>query len=104
HYPQFQMQAGVTGTNTIRIYNPVKQAQEHDPDGAFIYKWVPELQMVPTPLLFEPWTMTQMETVMYHLKPDSRYLAPIVDLNSAAKDARERLWAWRKRADVKQEG
>ena len=54
HYPQFQMQAGVTGTNTIRIYNPVKQAQEHDPDGAFIYKWVPELQMVPTPLLFEP--------------------------------------------------
>ncbi|MCS0430057.1 cryptochrome/deoxyribodipyrimidine photo-lyase family protein [Vibrio diabolicus] len=104
HYPQFQMQAGVTGTNTIRIYNPVKQAQEHDPDGAFICKWVPELQMVPTPLLFEPWTMTQMETVMYHLKPDSRYLAPIVDLNSAAKDARERLWAWRKRADVKQEG
>jgi deoxyribodipyrimidine photo-lyase len=104
HYPQFQMQAGVTGTNTIRIYNPVKQAQEHDPDGAFIYKWVPELQMVPTPLLFEPWKMTQMETVMYHLKPDSRYLAPIVDLNSAAKDARERLWAWRKRADVKQEG
>ncbi|MFH4488691.1 deoxyribodipyrimidine photo-lyase [Vibrio diabolicus] len=104
HYPQFQMQAGVTGTNTIRIYNPVKQAQEYDPDGAFIYKWVPELQMVPTPLLFEPWKMTQMETVMYHLKPDSRYLAPIVDLNSAAKDARERLWTWRKRADVKQEG
>ena len=33
HYPQFQMQAGVTGSNAIRIYNPVKQAQDQDPDG-----------------------------------------------------------------------
>jgi deoxyribodipyrimidine photo-lyase len=104
HYPQFQMQAGVTGTNTIRIYNPIKQAQEHDPNGTFIYKWVPELQMVPPPLLFEPWTMTQMEAVMYQLQPDSRYLAPIITPDNAAKAARERLWTWRKRADVKQEG
>ena len=34
HYSQFQM-AGVTGINTVRIYNPVKQGQEHDPAGAF---------------------------------------------------------------------
>jgi deoxyribodipyrimidine photo-lyase len=29
------------GVNTIRIYNPVKQSQEHDPEGIFIRKWLP---------------------------------------------------------------
>ena len=37
------MQSGTTGINTIRIYNPVKQGYDHDPDGAFVKTWLPEL-------------------------------------------------------------
>ena len=55
HWPQVQMQSGTTGINTIRIYNPVKQGYDQDPQGAFVRAWVPELAAAPDALGHEPW-------------------------------------------------
>lgn len=88
HYPQFQMQAGTTGIHTLRIYNPVKQAKDNDPDGEFILKWVPELSGLPKNLVFAPWNMTPFEKAMYQID----YPDPIVDIEEAAQFAREKLW------------
>ena len=52
------MQSGVTGINTLRIYNPIKQSYDQDPKGEFIKKWVPELDNVPEAWIHEPWKMS----------------------------------------------
>ena len=57
HYPQLQMQAGVTGINALRIYNVTKQGKDQDPDGKFIRRYLPELARVPLEHLHEPWKM-----------------------------------------------
>ncbi len=57
HYPQIQMQSGTTGINTIRIYDPIKQGLDHDPNGDFVRRWIPELRSVTDGSVHQPWLL-----------------------------------------------
>lgn len=103
HFPQLQMQAGETGINTIRIYNPIKNGLEHDSDAKFITKWVPELEQLPVRFRHEPNKLTNLEQKLYNFTLGVDYPKPIVNISSTRKKASDVIWNMRKDKDVIEE-
>lgn len=92
HYSQVQMQSGTTGINSIRIYNPIKQGVDHDPEGKFIRQWIPELAHIPDAFIHTPWLSgVQLNS----------YPMPIVDEKQARKAAADVLYGLRKQPQHK---
>jgi deoxyribodipyrimidine photo-lyase len=95
HWSQCQMQSGTTGINSIRVYNPIKQGQDHDPQGLFLRRWLPELERVPGVHLHEPWTMPLSTQTRAGCVLGVDYPLPLVDPAAAAREAKQRIWARR---------
>ena len=101
HWSQMQMQSGTTGINIPRVYNPIKQAQDHDPRGIFVRRWLPALRRVPDSWLFEPWRMPAELQARYGLRVGEDIAEPLVDLELATRAAKKRLFELRAQPEIR---
>lgn len=103
HYSQIQMQSGTVGYHTIRVYNPIKQALDHDPDATFIKQWLPELQHLPTDLAISPWKINEMEQLLYSFNLGVDYPKPIINPDVSGKIASQQLHLFKNQEQTKRE-
>ena len=101
HWSQMQMQSGTTGINTTRVYNPIKQAQDQDPHGKFVRRWLPYMRRVPDTFLFEPWLMPHDLQAQYGLEIGKSIPLPVVDLAIATRQSKQMLHGRRQDPEVK---
>ncbi|WP_328939484.1 DNA photolyase family protein [Streptomyces tauricus] len=68
-----------TGTDSRpnRVLNPVVQGKRYDPRGAYVRRWVPELEGLGGAAVHEPWKLKGPERAAYD------YPEPVVDLADA---------------------
>lgn len=116
HVSQLQMQAGVVGINTIRIYNPGKQLLDHDPDCVFVKRFVPELRDIPCDAIRAAAASTRgthatrathsppaatpavaaAQMALFDSPGTPAALTPCVDYRTRAAIMRDRLWTIKK--------
>ena len=84
HLSQVQMQAGIVGINTIRVYSPLKQLLDHDPHCVFVKKWIPELRE------FDGSTIACYET-----RKLGNYPSPILDIDEMGTLMKNQIYAIR---------
>lgn len=95
HWAQIAIHAGTLSSSRPLFYNPVKQAQDHDPTGRFVRRWVPELAQVSAAKIIEPWQMSEVDQVQAGCRIGLDYPMPMVDFKAASKCAKDRVYALR---------
>lgn len=94
HNSQIAIHSGASRMSGPLVYDAVKQGRDHDPQGTFVRRWVPELACLPAPDILEPWASPLVRSGRGGVHLGRDYPAPLVP--AGARDAaKERVMALR---------
>ena len=85
HFSQIQMQAGIVGINTLRVYSPHKQLLDQDPQAVFVKRWIPELR-----------EFDALQISQYNERTLGDYPEPVTDIKQNTRIIRDQVYAIRK--------
>ncbi|MBW7902060.1 MAG: deoxyribodipyrimidine photo-lyase [Rhodocyclaceae bacterium] len=80
---QWAASTGCDAQPWFRIFNPVTQSKNFDPEGRFIRHYVPELATVPLRWLHAPWQMPAAEQAACGVTIGHDYPLPLIDHDTA---------------------
>jgi deoxyribodipyrimidine photo-lyase len=89
---------GADAAPYFRIFNPVRQGERFDPEGAFVRHWVPELAALPSKHIHAPWQAPANVLRTAGLSLGRDYPEPVVDLKASRQAALEAFEQIRKHA------
>jgi len=78
---------GADAAPYFRIFNPVTQGENFDPDGQYIKEFIPELKDLPIKYLFSPWEAPKEILDNANITLGKDYPEPIIDLKSSREKA-----------------
>jgi deoxyribodipyrimidine photo-lyase len=84
---QWTAGCGADAAPYFRIFNPVTQAEQFDPQGDYIRRWVPELSRMPAPWISKPWDAPDNVLNEAGVRLGVDYPRPIVDHATAREEA-----------------
>ncbi|HSN71597.1 MAG TPA: deoxyribodipyrimidine photo-lyase [Steroidobacteraceae bacterium] len=86
---QWTAGCGADAAPYFRVFNPVLQAERHDPDRAYLRRWIPELAKLPDTWIHRPWEAPAEILASAGVELGTTYPRPLVDL----RDSRSRALA-----------
>jgi deoxyribodipyrimidine photo-lyase len=82
NYGNWNMVGGVgSDPKENRYFNILSQAKKYDPDGAYVKKWIPELEGVPTDKIHQPDQLSSQEQEAHHIRIGDDYPPALVSLD-----------------------